>query len=227
MPWPWGKMTHVGGPWAWGEVWHGLFVGHAANRLITACPRICRRRVSCPPPPCFTFSHPVMAVVCPLCRRLELVMSNMEYRFRTIDSYGSILLTEKSVISKMHHCGSVWERETPLDRIQPYATRSTRITKLFWWCLLMGSSGLICGLWGQIDNEGTNMTRPWAFILAAGGLGLVLFAIKNRSETWTWFPSDLDGHFVSYCKSGPDATRFDSFTEQLISQIRTARDAKV
>ena len=153
-------------------------------------------------------------------------MSKMEYRFKTIDSYGSILLTEKSVISKMHHCGSVWERETPLDRTLPYPTRSTCITKLFWWCILIGFAGLVCGLWGTIDNVGTNMTMQWALILATAGLALILFAVRNRTETWICFPIELDGHYVSYCKNGPDVINFDSFTEQLTSQIRMARNPK-
>lgn len=105
----------------------------------------------------------------------------------------------------------------------PYPTRTTHITTFFWMSLFTGLAGLAGGVWGILDNAGTNMTMVCAIPLAVAGLVMIAFAFRHRTETWIWFPVCLDGHTLRYSRCGPEPESFDSFTGDLIGRIKIAQ----
>jgi hypothetical protein len=153
-------------------------------------------------------------------------MDTVDYRFRTIESAGSVQLTDHSVVAHIRHRGSHWSHEIPYPMLYPYPLRVTSIPAVFWMCLLIGTAGLAGGLWGIVDNLGTNMTSLYGGLLALGGAALIGFGLRNRREEWLVYSSVLQGHSVRFCRNGPCADSFDSFTEQLTSRIRSARKSE-
>ncbi len=151
-------------------------------------------------------------------------MGNLEYRFKTVECYGVVTITDETVVSKIHYRGGCFQYETPLKSILPYSQRSTSLTTFFWGCLFIGLVGFACGVWGLVDGAGTGMSWGWASALAFAGLAMALFAMSNRTETWVWYPTEIPGQAICYPLSGPDAKCFDLFTKQMEVRIRSVRD---
>ena len=152
-------------------------------------------------------------------------MEIVKYRFRTVETSGFVHLTAHSMVTNLRYRGTETNRETPYAMILPFPTKVITIPSVFWFCSLIGIAVAAGGIWGLVDNVGTNMSMGWAAALVLGGLAMIIFAIRNRKEEWISFPSLLDGDCIWFYKNGPDSELFESFVGELLARVKSARES--
>ena len=153
-------------------------------------------------------------------------MTRMLYHYRTIATSGSVEVTGTVVKCSHRHRGGAFEQQTPLSDVLPHRTQSTFLTTTFWACFFVGVAGFVCGVWGVLDNAGTNMTMSWALPLSFAGIAMIIFSWRCRTETWVWYPTRIEGHRIQFCKNGPDVASFESFCKDFEHKVETSRTHK-
>ena len=148
----------------------------------------------------------------------------MKYRFRTAVSRGAIRIEADAMFADISKDFSRWTFEAPLCKIHPYPIRSWSVPSIFWLCIVGGVGGIVCSVFQYFDS--TSMPDPpWITHVALTlSIGLAIIAFFVRREEWVAFPTEIDGVWVRYARSGPDRKRFDEFTEEVCKRISLARD---
>ena len=146
-----------------------------------------------------------------------------DYRFRSSDTTGSIQITDGYVNSTVHRTFTKWTYPTPLAAIDPHPIRSWTTPYAFWVCFAVSA----CGIFGVVSDfafsDEPTMAAWGAMTLMIASIGLLMFAFTFRREEWIAFPTSIDGHWVRYCRNGPDRDRFDSFTSGFVELIRNSK----
>lgn len=147
----------------------------------------------------------------------------VEYRYRSSDTQGIVSVFDGHVHSTIYRTFTKWTFPTPLAAIDPNAIRTWTTPSAFWICA--GIS--VCGILGVVSDaiaSGDDSMSPWlAATIVPLCIGLFAYSLTVRREEWLVFPTSINGHWIRYCRGGPDRDRFDSFTAYLTDQIRNAR----
>lgn len=151
-----------------------------------------------------------------------------EYRFAVWGARGQIVLGETEVTcDTTSHLGR-WKTSTPYGSIQPHPIYVWHTPPgLVYVALGVAFIGFTCGLAGYSDLQhndwSLSVSSVFLLAMAVSLFALLVRVVRTGKTEWIMFPTRIEGHWVSYARTGSGAQKFDEFTLCLESRIEAAR----
>lgn len=150
--------------------------------------------------------------------------NEVEYRFAVLGARGTITLAGDVVHSKTWTYLGWWRQTIPLADLKPRYSTLNAIWPLFPWLYLVAIVLFFVGLYGLTWSHWAMPQKGLAVLLMVIASLLRNYLWRHRRSDWIIISASDHGLPISYTRQGPDAGRCDTFTEQLLTAIRAARE---
>jgi hypothetical protein len=145
------------------------------------------------------------------------------YRFAAFAARGEVTLRSDCVSVKTRTHLGWWEQTIPLSELRPNYGTLAVVPPLLLWIFVFALASIAGGIYGWIWSDRTFPTIAVHTFLLAGGLAIVLYAVRNYKTEWIIFNAYDPNLRVGYTRQGPDSNLCDEFTERLVNAIRSTR----
>lgn len=144
------------------------------------------------------------------------------FKFRTVESVGSIHLLDTEVESEIRSGLTRWTYRVPYADLSPHVMLIWSTPRVCWLCLVFGTLGVWGTAYDWFGIEGRHLPF-WAHPIFLG-FAILLFwiAFLSRREEWAVF-ANREGNQVRYAKNGPNEKQFSEFTAALAERIKASR----
>ena len=142
------------------------------------------------------------------------------FRFRSIDTTGTIRLLNEMVETTAQRSGTRWSYETPYSTLRPHPISKWTTSSSLWVVLVVGALG-VCGAISSFIEDVAHIPQWAAVLVFIASIFLLWYGYIHRREEWITFPADIDSLDVCFCRNGPDADSFTEFTGILLDRIRS------
>lgn len=149
------------------------------------------------------------------------------YRFACFAARGTILLRSDAVHVKTMTYLGWWEQTIPLSDLKPRYGILTATPPIFIWAFVLVMVLTAIGMFGThelIWGDGPLIGRVISALLLPLGVAAGAYLWRKRTSEWVIFNVPDGGASVAYTRQGPDAQRFEEFTQRLVTAIRHSRD---
>ena len=150
-----------------------------------------------------------------------LLNSKMLYTYRTVEYRGTIELRDKTVVARMWHCGTRWEREVPYLEISPYPTIGETTSSATWLAAIISPMAIVGGVLGYGQDA---LSSGASLFVVAAGIALMAFAWCFRRETWVSYSATSGDARIALAKNSRSGEQFSAFCKEFDRRLHCAAE---